>query len=146
MECEVQAPDDKLVVEVTHAKLENGKYTSYVRVVWGDMDDVGGHFSIWDGSLTITGGTGLVDAKYHFNEAKPGTPQAALATRPDVHGPDVLIKGEGPEIVWKAAVHGAYDGLRIKITSDNANVSGTIVAGKFTVPVKIAAAPAPTAK
>ena len=52
-------------------------------------------------------------------------------------GRDELEQSAGKEIVWEAGVVGALDGLMIKITSDSADITGTIVAGKFTVPFKI---------
>lgn len=76
-------------------------------------------------------------------EAKVADKAAGRGEPRDGSGRDELDQREGKEIVWQAGVVGALDGLMIKITSDTADITGTIVAGKHTVPLKITGAPQP---
>jgi hypothetical protein len=108
------SPKDKLCVEITDATLENGKYISYVRVIWGDLDDlVKGErwYSPWPGYVDLGDATGEVIKTYHFNTGEPkvGT------------GHDKLVSKSGNKIEWIAAVTGCYDGVLIKVTSDKPN-------------------------
>ena len=133
---------DMLRIDVTDAVLENDQYVSYVRIVWGDLDDVirdGGpqYYSNWDGQLRLASGKAQIAGKICFDDGgRDGrTPQPKEGS-----GADQVLEDNGSEIVWKAGVVGHYDGLLIKIVSDSANTSATIKAGKFEVPIKIAPA------
>lgn len=160
------SPQDKLRIDVTHSELREGKHVAFIRIVWGDLDNLikeGGrqYFSDWDGSVTFQNATGLVVHKIAFDDGKattrPANQKTNTASRPghekglsDHHpkreatsqpdqqnGRDQLIDASGPVIEWKAGVVGAIDGLLIKVTSEKPTVEATIKAGKFTVPVKI---------
>jgi hypothetical protein len=149
---------DLLRVETTFTVAQNGKYVAYVRMIWGDPDHkqivnkTGKKwYSNWDGELNLTGATGTVDKKYHFNDGlgdkvvapKPG--KAGTMTKPSGNkagegpgpgsGRDELENISGAKIVWKAGVTGMYDGLRMKLTSDSPTFTATVKAGNFTVPV-----------
>lgn len=166
------SPQDMLQVDITHSQVISGKNVAYIRVVWGDLDDLikhGGkqYYSDWDGQLAIDNASGEVIHKIAFDDGRrEATTRPAATSRPANHagkkaaaeaieklkaakaqhfafgpgtgsGRDELTTPSGPKITWQAGVVGAYDGLLIKITSDNANISATLVAGKFTVPIKI---------
>ncbi len=152
---------DKLRIELTHSHVnKDGKNVAFVRIVWGDLDNVivgGGrqYYSDWDGSLALTSATGEVVRKIAFDDGTATSRPAAAGTerprwrrhnasQPAHHGgpgsgsgQDEMIQSQGSQITWKAGVVGALDGLLIKVTSDSASISGTIVAGKFTVPFTI---------
>jgi hypothetical protein len=95
---------------------------------------------VWNGQIDIAGAVGVVDAKYHFNDGQPITttrPAGGEATEET----EKVVHADGTEISWTAAVHGKYDGLRVKITSKTAEVSGTIKVGNFTVPFTVTEEP-----
>jgi len=164
------SPQDKLRVDVTHSQASGGKFVSYVRVVWGDLDNLikknGKEFySDWDGKLAIEAGAGKVVHQIAFEGGKKQVttkPAAAAGKKaPTTKSVErqktnkvrhLVLNGEGPgpgsgrdeldvasgkTIIWQAGVVGAFDGLLIQITSDKADVTATLTAGKFTVPVKI---------
>ena len=58
------SPQDMLQVDITHSAASGGKSVSYVRAVWGDLDNQikGGrqYYSDWDGNLVIDNGAGFV--------------------------------------------------------------------------------------
>lgn len=159
---------DKLQVDVTHSAIEAGKHVAYVRVVWGDLNNLikhGGkqYYSDWDGSVTLDKATGEVVHRIAFDEYGHATTRPAHrihdgATSRPAHSPrhsastepgpgsgrDELITASGAKIEWKAGVVGALDGLTIKITSDSPTITGTIKAGNFTVPLNVS--PAPTSQ
>ena len=153
------SPSDKLVVEVTHSASESGHYVAYVKIVWGDLDNLikgtgKQYYSNWDGSLALTGATGAIDEKIQFDD-KTGkhksiavNPKKAAKAAEGPHegsGRDEVLDASGPKVDWKAGVVGVLDGLRIKITSDSPNISATLTAGKFTLPLAIIPEPAPAA-
>ncbi len=136
-------PSDKQHVEVTASALEGAQYVAYVHVVWGDLDNVikkdgSQYYSDWDGSLTLTEGTGIIDKKIQFEDK---TGKAAASKPAKLPGPgsgrDEVVEKSGPVVDWKSGVVGALDGLRIKITSPDATIHATLVAGKFTIPITI---------
>jgi len=156
------SPADKLVVEVTHsAKAEVG-YVAYIKIRWGDLDNVikgtgSQYYANWDGGLKLAGGArAIIENKIQFEDK--GKPAAASAKNngkngtgtvagPHVgSGRDEVEIAAGPLIEWKSGVVGILDGLRIKITSPIATISGTLIAGKFTIPINITLAPADAAK
>ena len=173
------SPADKLRIDITHSFPKDGKYEAYVRIVWGDLDNVikdGGrqYYSNWDGQLMLASGTAVVERTIAFeshNAIKSPPPskekerkavgslghagarggsKAMSASHPSHSGPgdgsgaDDLVTREGKEIVWKAGVVGALDGLLIKITSDTPTPSGTIKVGKFSESFSITPKAAPT--
>jgi hypothetical protein len=146
---------------------KEGKNVAFVRLVWGDLDNIikgGGpqYYSDWDGSLSLTGAaTGQVLHQIAFDDAGKVTTHPAGAeikmpawrlrhassqpsSRPRRHrgpgqgsGADELVQSQGHQIVWKAGVVGALDGLLIRIASDSPTMSGNIVAGKFAIPFSV---------
>ena len=68
---------DKLAVEMTHAVKEGTGYVAYVKIVWGDLDNVikgtgSQYYANWDGNLKLTGGaTGKIDEKIQFDDGGP---------------------------------------------------------------------------
>jgi len=156
-------PTDKLVVEVTRSVKEGTHYVAYVKVVWGDLDNLikgtgSQYYSNWNGSLKIANGVGAIDEKIQFDDgkrlaaAKPAvTPAVKPAVTPAVKPPvkptegphvgsgrDEVEIAAGPTVEWEAAVVGVLDGLRIKITSPVPAIQATLTAGKFTIPITIA--------
>jgi hypothetical protein len=147
------SPADKLVVEVTHSVQEGTQYVAYVKVVWGDLDNVitgtgKQYYSNWDGSLALAGATGVIDQKIQFDDGRPKTTTAAAPKKnegPRVgSGRDEVEVAAGATIKWEAAVVGVIDGVRIKITSPTAEIHGTLIAGKFTLPLVIRPAVTPS--
>lgn len=159
------SPADKLVVEVTHSVKEGTVYVAYVKIVWGDLNNVikgvgSQYYSNWDGGLKLAGGArGIIDEKIQFDDkvgVHKSVPVAPAVKRPlvitgkngtnTVAGPhvgsgrDEVEIAAGPLVEWKAGVVGALDELRIKITSPTPIVNGTLTAGKFTVPITVAPA------
>lgn len=144
---------DKLRIEMSNSHVnKDGKNVALVRIVWGDVDNVikgGGsqYYSDWDGSLKLGSGSAKVVHKIAFDDgskatsrpAKEGSHKHASSQPGAGSGRDQLLQSEGQQITWKAGVVGGIDGLLIKITADTPSVSGTIVAGKFTVPFTITA-------
>ena len=152
------SPADRLVVEVTHSVKEGGQYVAYVKVVWGDLDnlikDAGKkHYAKWDGSLALVGANGIIDEKIQFDDGKGAAtlPKTTTAKNPgkagggskgnegphEGSGRDQVDVAAGSTVKWEAAVVGALDGLRIKITSPAAEIHGTLKAGNFTIPLVI---------
>jgi hypothetical protein len=157
-------PSDKLIVEVTHSAPESTHYIAYVKIVWGDLDNLlkgisKQYYSNWDGALILTDATGAIDEKIQFDD-KTGQHKSIAVTRSAarntarpartvddknrrVAGPhegsgrDQVEDPSGPRIDWKAGVVGALDGLRIKITSDSPTIHATLTAGKFEIPLTI---------
>ena len=167
------SPQDMLQVDITHSAASGGKSVSYVRAVWGDLDNQikGGrqYYSDWDGNLVIDNGAGEVVHKIAFDDRDRATTRPARAAKRAKEltaaeivrhkagklrhfaitakadrgqpgpgsGRDRLDDAAGAKINWQAGVVGAYDGLLIKITSDKPDVTATLTAGKFTIPIKI---------
>ena len=152
-------PSDKLLVEVTRSVKEGNNYVAYVKVVWGDLDNLikgtgPQYYSDWDGSLKIANGTGAIDEKIQFDDGKrlaapkpPVTAKPPSTVTPPVKPPEGPRVGSGRDeveiaagrtVVWKAGVVGVLDGLRIKITSPVPTIQATLTAGKFTIPITIA--------
>jgi hypothetical protein len=139
---------DKLVVEVSHSVKEGTQYVAYVKVVWGDLDNLikgtgKQYYSNWDGALALTGATGAIDQKIQFDDGKPAATTKATTTRKAVEGPregsgrDEVDVAAGATVKWEAGVVGVLDGLRIKITSPVPVIHGTLKAGHFTIPLVI---------
>ena len=151
------SPQDMLQVDVTHSQDQDGRHVAYARVVWGDLHNAikkGGasYYSNWDGHLTVDVGTVSVVHKIAFDDGGRAATRPAAASAPkhprtgNASGRDQLVTAQGKTIQWKAAVVGATDGLLIQITADTSEISATLQAGKFTVPIKITPAPAAPAK
>ncbi len=160
-------PSDKLLVEVTKSAAEGTHYVAYVKVAWGDLDNLikgtgSQYYSDWDGSLTVSGGTAAIDEKIQFDDgskekkpakenAKEGAKATTKATAKPAAGPgpgsgrDQVEIAAGPKVEWKAGVVGVLDGLRLKITSPTPAINATLVAGKFTIPIVIGSATQPPA-
>jgi hypothetical protein len=144
---------DKLRIEITNSRVnKDGKNVALVRIIWGDLDNTikgGGqqYYSDWTGSLKLDSGSAKVVHKIQFDDGSKATSRPARkhpASQPADQkgaglGRDQLLQSEGQQITWKAGVVGGIDGLLIKVTADTSSVSGTIVAGKFTVPFTITA-------
>lgn len=148
------SPEDKLVVEVTNSAPVGGSYVAYVKVAWGDLDnmikkDGKQYYSPWNGNLKLSvPAVGAIDEKIQFDDGvgkastKPTTvvakPKAPASSGPHAgSGRDEVEVAAGADVTWEAAVVGALDGLRIKITSSSPVMDGTLVAGKFTVAIHI---------
>ena len=160
------SPQDQLDLEWSHSRLENGHYVAYVRLVWGDLDNLikhGGkqYYSNWSGSLTVSNATASVDKKIQFDDSlkhekavakhpsaqsdkRPRNPKAAVPH--EGSGRDELLVTSGPVISWEAGVVGALDGLVIKITSPTPTITATIKAGKFSQTANISLVSAVTNK
>jgi hypothetical protein len=152
------SPSDKLRIDLTASKADGGQYVAYVRVAWGDLDNLittGGkqYYSDWDGKVSLdNGATGEVARKIAFDDgsgaasrpaARAGKAgkagkQAASAES----GRDQMIQSQGATISWKAGVVGGMDGLLIRLTGKSDTITGTIQAGKFSVPFTVKASPA----
>jgi len=156
---------DKLLIEVTDSKQDSQQYVAYIKILWGDLDNVikgdsKAYYSNWTGNVTIANGTGTVEHKIAFDDktrthkliklhhVKNGAPTTAPATQSAGPGPgsgrDALLVPAGKEISWEAGVVGGLDGLKIRITSDQPVINLTVKAGNFTVPVTINAGTAAT--
>jgi hypothetical protein len=142
------SPQDKLQVQVSVAVQQEGKWVSYVKVVWGDLDNLiprcsPSYYSNWDGSIELTGATGQLVRKIQFEDSwqRKSATRSKAAQGPQVGtGRDQMITTSGAKIEWKAAVVGVLDGVVVKITSDTPDVSGVVKAGAHSV--AFASAPA----
>lgn len=72
------SPQDKLIIDISPmVKGADGKYTGYVRIVWGDLDNLiqkigKEYYSNWDGSCEFADAIGIVDRKIRFDDGQRG--------------------------------------------------------------------------